>query len=81
MEKKSKKGTVEQDIRPMILEAAVRQAGEKELSLEVLITCQNPSLNPMLLGTAVNKYLPDLAPDFIRYSRVEIYDTNETIFR
>ena len=29
MEKKSKKGTVEHDIRPMILEAAVRQAGEK----------------------------------------------------
>ena len=63
VEKKGKKGAVEQNIIP------------------ARVCCQNPSLNPMLLGAAVNKYLSDLAPDFIRYSRVEIYDTNETIFR
>ena len=81
MEKKSKKGTVEQDIRPMILEAAVRQAGEKELSLEVLITCQNPSLNPTLISGAITKYLPEFAPDFVTYRREEIYDQEKNIFR
>ena len=81
MEKKSKKGTVEQDIRPMILEAVVRQAGEKELSLEVLITCQNPSLNPSLISGAIAKYLPEFAPDFVTYRREEIYDQQKNSFR
>lgn len=81
MEKKSKKGTVEQDIRPMILETAVRQAGEKELSLEVLITCQNPSLNPSLISGAIAKYLPEFAPDFVTYRREEIYDQQKNSFR
>ena len=79
--KKSKSGNTEQNIIPMIRKAAVRETNQNTLTVQARICCQNPSLNPMLLGAAVNQYLPDLAPDFIRYSRVEIYDTNETIFR
>lgn len=79
--KKSKSGNTEQNIIPMIRKAAVRETNQNTLTVQARICCQNPSLNPMLLGAAVNQYLPDLAPDFIRYSRVEIYGTNETIFR
>ena len=81
VEKKGKKGVVEQNIIPMIRKISAAPVSCNVVKLEARVCCQNPSLNPMLLGAAVNKYLPDLAPDFIRYSRVEIYDTNETIFR
>ena len=81
VEKKGKNGVVMQNIIPMIRQFSAVPVNGNLLSLQARVCCQNPSLNPMLLGAAVNKYLPDLAPDFIRYSRTEIYDTNETIFR
>ena len=81
VEKKSKNGIREQDIRPMIRELSVAQTGEKELRVEVLITCQNPSLNPMQLYGAIVRYLPEVAPDFCTCRREELYDEKETIFR
>ena len=81
VEKKSKNGILEQDIRPMIRELSVAQTGEKELRAEALITCQNPSLNPMQLYGAIVRYLPEVAPDFCTCRREELYDEKETIFR
>lgn len=81
VEKKSKNGIREQDIRPMIRELSVAQTGEKELRVEALITCQNPSLNPMQLYGAIVRYLPEVAPDFCTCRRKELYDEKETIFR
>ena len=81
VEKKSKNGIREQDIRPMIRELSVAQKGEKELRVEALITCQNPSLNPMQLYGAIVRYLPEVAPDFCTCRREELYDEKETIFR
>ena len=81
VEKKSKNGILEQDIRPMIRELSVAEAGEKELRVEALITCQNPSLNPMQLYGAIVRYLPEVAPDFCTCRREELYDEKETIFR
>ena len=80
-EKKSKNGIREQDIRPMIRELSVAQTGEKELRVEALITCQNPSLNPMQLYGAIVRYLPEVAPDFCTCRREELYDEKGTIFR
>lgn len=80
VEKKSKNGTQEQDIRPMILELTVLE-GERELIVEALITCQNPSLNPMQLHGAIVRYLPEHAPNFCTCARVELYDAKKTIFR
>ena len=80
VEKKSKNGILEQDIRPMIREMFVAQTGEKELRVEALITCQNPSLNPMQLYGAIVRYLPEVAPDFCTCRREELYDEKETIF-
>ena len=80
VEKKGKSGPQEQDIRPMILELEVLE-GERELTIEALITCQNPSLNPMQLHGAIVRYLPELAPDFCTCAREELYDTKKKIFR
>lgn len=80
VEKKGKNGITEQDIIPMIRTLAV-DASEQEICLSARICCQNPSLNPMQLSAAIEKYLPDLKPDFVRCCRVEVYDTKETVFR
>lgn len=80
VEKKGKNGVTEQDIIPMIRSCEVRMS-EKEVELEVLACCQNPTLNPMQLHAAILRYLPELAPDFVRCRRVELYDTNENVFR
>ncbi len=81
LEKKSKNGVSVQNIIPMIRRLTVSRAGEQEIQMDGLICCQNPSLNPMQLSAAIEKNLPQLRPDFVRCCRMEIYDTNEAIFR
>ena len=81
VEKKGKNGVTQQDLIPMIRRLSVRQLTEGELEITCLHSCQNPSLNPMQLSAAIEKYLPELAADYVRCFREEIYDTNETIFR
>ena len=81
MEKKGKNGPSEQNIAPMIRKLDVAALDGNVIRLSVRVCCQNPSLNPMQLAAAVNKYLPDLAPDFANSARVNLYDVNEHIFR
>ncbi len=81
VEKKSKNGIREENILPMIRRLAVIPGDGHTLELHALVCCQNPTLNPMQLAAAISKYLPDLAPNFVRCRRVEIYDINETTFR
>ena len=80
IEKKGKNGPTQQDIIPMIRKITTA-AGASEIVLRALVCCQNPALNPMQLAAAVSKYLPELAPDHARSRRIEIYDTNEKVFR
>lgn len=79
--KKTKNGPQEQDIIPMIRGISVREAGEKQVELDVLHCCQNPTLNPMQIVAAIEKYLPEFKPDFSKCCRVELYDSNEFVFR
>lgn len=78
--KKGKNGPTQQDIIPMIRGLEIR-AGEREIVLEALICCQNPSLNPMQLHEAICVYLPHCKPDFAKCMRLEIYDADEKVFR
>ena len=80
VEKKGKNGIVDQDIIPMLRQFSV-SAGERELTIEILACCQNPTLNPMQIVAAVEKYLPELRPNHALCRRVEIFDTNEKVFR
>lgn len=79
--KKSKSGNTEQNIIPLIRRISIRATDESTLELSARICCQNPSLNPMQIATAVEKYLPDMCPDFVTCSRVEVLDEKEQIFR
>ena len=81
VEKKTKNGVQEQDIIPMIRKFELKQTEEGVLEIHARICCQNPTLNPAQMVAAIGKYLPDFAPDFSKCSRVEIFDTQEEIFR
>ncbi len=81
VEKRNKNGVTEQNLIPMIRRLTVDRISGSELNLHLLACCQNPTLNPMQLDAAIRKYLPELTPDFVRCRRLEIYDTNETVFR
>lgn len=79
--KKSKNGPVEQDIIPLIRHLDVDAVSTQEIVIDAVICCQNPSLNPMQLAAAVEKYLPEHRPDHFVCCRVEIMDNNENVFR
>ena len=81
VEKKSKNGIKEENIIPMIRSLVVSAADSNTLELKARVCCQNPTLNPMQLSAAIEKYLPHCKADFVRCRRVEVYDTNETVFR
>lgn len=81
VEKKNKNGTSAQNLIPMIRALAIRQLSPRELQMELLGCCQNPTLNPMQLAAAIRVYLPSFSPDFVRCQRMEIYDTKENVFR
>ena len=81
VEKRGKNGPVNQDIIPMIHRLDVSQKSEQELTVTALICCQNPTLNPAQLCTAIENELPQYRPDFAKIERLEIFDVNKTIFR
>ena len=79
--KKGKNGVQDQDIIPLIKKLEITEAGETELILNTRICCQNPSLNPMQIVTAIGMYLPEMKSDFAKCKRLEIYDLNQEVFR
>lgn len=79
--KKTKSGIQDQDIIPMIKEIHIYPEGEKVLLLDVIGCCQNPTLNPMQLATAVNLHLPDMIPNFAKCRRIEVLDGELDVFR
>ena len=81
VDKQSKKGITQQDIVTMIHRIQIVREDDNTLRLDARICCQEPALNPAQLVAAIAKYLPELAPDFDRYCRQEIYNRNEEIFR
>jgi len=56
-------------------------AGENLVIADVIVAAQNPGLNPALLAGAVAAQLPELAADFARVRRLELYDGNMQMFR
>lgn len=79
--KKSKNGPVEQDIIPMIRELEVTQAEQTTICMTALICCQNPSMNPLQLAQAVERYLPEDKPSHYICRRLEICDGSGKVFR
>lgn len=81
VEKKSKNDIKEENIIPMIRSLTVSPVDAHTLEIAARVCCQNPTLNPMQLSAAIEKYLPECKADFVKCRRVEIYDTNENLFR
>ena len=81
VEKRSKKGITEVDIKPMISAMGVSRISEQELEIQGVIAAQNPALNPQLLISAVSRYAPECTPDFSYATRIEVYDEDGRRFR
>lgn len=81
VDKKGKNGIVSQDIIPMIQSIVFARSDKTTITVNTGICCLNPTLNPMQICAAIEKYLPDCSPIFVKYKRIEIYDTEHNIFR
>ena len=81
VEKRGKNGPSQQDIAPMIRGLRIEDTDANTLTLSARICCQNPTLNPALIAAAIYRYCPEYNPDHVNYRRIEIYDTEEIIFR
>lgn len=81
VEKHGKNGVSQQDVIPLIKELTVQDVDAATLRVHACICCQNPALNPAQMVAAIEKYLPELAPEYAEYCREEIYDKEKTIFR
>ncbi len=80
IEKKTKRGLGQADIRPGIAQAICTKA-EGGISLRARISAQEPTLNPENLIAALRQLKPELAPDFAKFTRLETYDAEGQIYR
>ena len=78
--KKTKRGMGESDIRPAIREITFEHSGNNVL-MRAIISAQEPTLNPELIADALRQLAPDIAPDFAKFRRLEIFDENMQVFR
>ena len=78
--KKTKRGTGETDIRPAVPEIAFSVTGA-DVTLDALVSAQEPTLNPELLAEATRQLQSAIAPDFAKFTRLETYDADMRVFR
>ena len=81
VEKKTKRGMAEVDLKPMIQYLKVIRLSEQELMLDTVVCAQNPSLNPSQLVTAIEVHAPEHKPDFAKCRRLEVLKEDRTAFR
>jgi len=76
-----KKTMTEVDIIPLIREINFSAEGTHGVKVEAVIRAQNPGMNPSLLIEALRQQRPELVPDFVVFSRVEVYNEAMEVFR
>ena len=81
LEKHSRKGDTKTDILPLLHKLELKQTDEKTLQMDALVCAQNPSLNPLLLIAAIERYAPQWTPDGTTCTRMEIFDADGKVFR
>ena len=79
--KRTKNGMQDQNIIPMIRRLQVNKKNDNLLVLDCVVCCQNPTLNPMQLCAAIERYLPAYVPSFSKCIRMEVLDEQEKVFR
>ena len=73
VQRKTKRGEGEFDLIPHVKEFRAAPRGET-LQVSLILSAQEPSVNPALLTAAMNRYLGDQAPVFASYRRLALYD-------
>ena len=77
---KSKKGYTEVDLIPLI-KGFNLECQSDTMTLDAVLSAQNPGLNPELLRAAFCRAYPEYAPDFVTFHRREVLDDEGKIFR
>ena len=78
--RKTKRGEGQMDIVPAISELHVRSEA-RLVTVEAVVSAQDPTLNPDHLVAALHQLAPELAPDFAAFTRQEVYTEDMQIFR
>jgi len=78
--RKTKRGEGETDIVPAIRSLSLCPERD-HVRLAAVISAQEPTLNPDHLTAAIRQLLPQAAPDFARYTRLETYGADMELFR
>ncbi|MDE7261799.1 MAG: TIGR03936 family radical SAM-associated protein [Oscillospiraceae bacterium] len=68
-----RKAMADVDIRPMLHSLEIME-GPGLLTLDAVVSAQNPGLNPALLAAAVEVHLPQYKPDFVQVRRLALLD-------
>lgn len=79
IEKKTKRGVGQSDIAPAIKEICF-DTKDGDVVLKAIISAQEPTLNPEHLVAALRQLAPEIAPDFAKFRRLEIFDENMQVF-
>ena len=74
VQKKTKNGMQDQDIIPLIRSFDLYN-DDHTVTIDAVICCQNPTLNPMQIVEAVRSYLPTCTPDFAVCCRQKLFNT------
>lgn len=78
--KRTKRGEGESDIRPAIKSIEFAAAGEL-VTAKMVISAQEPTLNPELIADALRQLKPEIAPDFAKFKRIETFDSEMAVYR
>lgn len=68
-----RKAMADIDIRPLLHSLEITGAAGL-LTLDAVVSAQNPGLNPALLAAAAEAHLPQYKPDFVQVRRLELLD-------
>ena len=77
---KAKKGYTETDLIPLI-HAWSLECQSDCMTIDAVLSAQNPGLNPEYIRAAFCEMYPGCAPDFVTFHRREVLDAEDKIFR
>ena len=81
VEKHTKRGMAEVDIKPMIKKLELQKSDAHTVRIEAVVCAQNPSLNPMQLVAAIERHAPAQKPDFASCMRLDVLEETGESFR
>lgn len=77
---KAKKGYTEVDLIPLIRSWHL-ECESDTMTLNAVLSAQNPGLNPELLRVCFCEAYPEFTPDFVTFHRREVLDGEGNVFR